>query len=507
MSKISDLYYQIITEKINGILDAIRSGQEPETEMQFSNEEIGRIYKILIDKNLKNGTHFIFDREEYDSYYGEPNYLVVSDTNGLIMFHGSRGTLIGEDLEFNLSEEENEKLSKLEKIVIQDLLARKKITDEKMQIETQTIQHEDSIEIAKNKAIDARENLVRAKLRETIKDMMVGKEQSRNNGLNRDNEIYVLLDMLKKAGFEEEKDFYFEEQPFEYNDTVPELHIRIGNDILHFSGMSSTTGIIPMQELEEDVKEEPEYYNARLLKLKPIELEKLGLSIDSIQELSKAKTTNDIRQKFEESLLRDDVVEYYLSKTPEELEAELGIEVSRMVGFEQKNMHHCYDLYGHTLHTVEAVDTTGLTEEQAKKLKVAAFFHDIGKPDVTGFNPKTEQQTFYNHAVHSVDIAKPILERLGYSESEIKQICFFIGHHDDFINYKPSLDFKQKGHAFFREINPSTVSEIITQNKYDFDKLGFESYLPTHTESEETNKKNNAINNENKLKLDIYALL
>ena len=379
MSKISDLYYQIITEKINGILDAIRSGQEPETEMQFSNEEIGRIYKILIDKNLKNGTHFIFDREEYDSYYGEPNYLVVSDTNGLIMFHGSRGTLIGEDLEFNLSEEENEKLSKLEKIVIQDLLARKKITDEKMQIETQTIQHEDSIEIAKNKAIDARENLVRAKLRETIKDMMVGKEQSRNNGLNRDNEIYVLLDMLKKAGFEEEKDFYFEEQPFEYNDTVPELHIRIGNDILHFSGMSSTTGIIPMQELEEDVKEEPEYYNARLLKLKPIELEKLGLSIDSIQELSKAKTTNDIRQKFEESLLRDDVVEYYLSKTPEELEAELGIEVSRMVGFEQKNMHHCYDLYGHTLHTVEAVDTTGLTEEQAKKLKVAAFFHDIGK--------------------------------------------------------------------------------------------------------------------------------
>ena len=331
--------------------------------------------------------------------------------------------------------------------------------------------------------------------------MMVGKEQSSNNGLNRDNEIYVLLDMLKKAGFEEGKDFGFEEEPFEYNDTVPELHIRIGNDILHFSGMNSTTDIIPMQELEEDVKEDSEYYNTRLLRLKPIELEKLGLSIDSIQKLSKAKTTNDIRQQFEESLLRDDVVEYYLSKTPEELEAELGTEVARMVGFEQKNMHHCYDLWGHTLHTVEAVDTTGLTEEQAKKLKVAAFFHDIGKPDVTGFNPKTEQQTFYNHAVHSVDIAKPILESLGYSESEINQIGFFIGHHDDFINYKPSLDSKQKGHAFFREINPSTVSEIVTQNKYDFDKLGFESYLSTHTESEEINKKNNAINNENKLKI------
>lgn len=344
--------------------------------------------------------------------------------------------------------------------------------------------------------------LIKTKLQEAVMARKEKRELSREEKEDytfTDDEATILIKMLEEQGFIEGKDFGFEEEPFEYNDTVPELHIRIGNDILHFSGMNSVTDIIPMQELEEDVKENPEYYNARLLSLKPIELEKLGLSIDSIQNLS--KTTNDIRQQFEESLLRDDVVEYYLSKTPEELEAELGPEVTRMVGFEQKNMHHCYDLWGHTLHTVEAVDTTGLTEEQAKKLKVAAFFHDIGKPDVTGFNPKTEQQTFYNHAVHSVDIAKPILESLGYSESEINQIGFFIGHHDDFINYKPSLDSKQKGHAFFREINPSTVSEIVTQNKYDFDKLGFESYLPTHTESEETNKKNNAINNENKLKI------
>lgn len=209
----------------------------------------------------------------------------------------------------------------------------------------------------------------------------------------------------------------------------------------------------------------------------------------------------DARQQFEENLLREDVVEYYLSKTPEELEVELGPEVARMIGFEQKNMHHCYDLWGHTLHTVKAVDITGLTEEQAKKLKVAAFFHDIGKPDVTGFNPRSKQQTFYNHAVHSVEISKPILEKLGYSESEINQIVFLIGHHDDFINYRPSLNIKQKGHTFFREINPSTVAEIVTQNKYDFDKLGFESYLPTNTESEEINKKNNVINNENKSKI------
>lgn len=514
MSKISDMYEQIKLQQYTLIKTKLQEAvmarkekrelsKEEKEDYTFTDDEVIILIKMLEEQGFTEGKDFInFLQSDYDS----PDYSVFvikidGDYIGL-----STHTWGGKDIP-NITNIESiqEMIDGFEGVELEeDMLKVVSLTDidlEQIQIGSSSRENEDSVETAKNKAIDARENLVRAKLRETINDMMVGKEQSSNNGLDRDNEIYVLLDMLKKAGFEEGKDFDFEEEPFEYNDTVPELHIRVGNDILHFSGMNSVTDIIPMQELEEEVKKNPEYYYARLLRLKPIELEKLGLSIDSIQKLSKAKTTNDIRQQFEESLLRDDIVEYYLSKTPEELEAELGTEVARMVGFEQKNMHHCYDLWGHTLHTVEAVDTTGLTEGQAKKLKVAAFFHDIGKPDVTGFNPKTEQQTFYNHAVHSVDIAKPILESLGYSESEINQIGFFIGHHDDFINYKPSLDPKQKGHAFFREINPSTVSEIVTQNKYDFDKLGFESYLPTHTESEETNKKNNAINNENKLKI------
>ena len=110
--------------------------------------------------------------------------------------------------------------------------------------------------------------------------------------------------------------------------------------------------------------------------------------------------------------------------------------------------------------------------------------------------------------MHSVDIATPILTRLGYSEDEIAQIGFFIGHHDDFINYKNNLPQKDKSHAFFREVNPSTVGEIIVQNKYDFDKLGYPSYLPTRTGNKEVDDKNNAINNANKLKIRhiCYAL-
>lgn len=211
-------------------------------------------------------------------------------------------------------------------------------------------------------------------------------------------------------------------------------------------------------------------------------------------EIQKPK---DARQLFEESLLREDVVEYYLSKTPEELEAEFGTEVSRMVGFEQKNAHHCYDLWQHTLHTVESIDTTNLTPEQAKRLKVAAFFHDIGKPDVVGFNPRTNQQNFINHAVHSVDIARPMLEKLGYSPEEIQQISFYIGHHDDFLNYKGTLADKDKSHVFFRETTPSAVAEIVVQNQIDWEKLGIDCYLPTHTGNEGIDARNTSTNNAN----------
>lgn len=191
------------------------------------------------------------------------------------------------------------------------------------------------------------------------------------------------------------------------------------------------------------------------------------LDIEALFEIDK-------KQSFEQSLLKDNVVEYYLSKTPRELEKELGSEVARMVGFEQKNSHHCYDLWEHTLRTVEGIKPNGLTPEQFKKLRIAAFFHDIGKPDVAKFNEKTGQQVFYGHAMHSIDVAKPILEKLGYSTEEIEQLSFYIGHHDDFISYKARIAPWMKNHEFIRGIDSDTVSEKIIENQYNFEAMGYD---------------------------------
>ncbi len=180
------------------------------------------------------------------------------------------------------------------------------------------------------------------------------------------------------------------------------------------------------------------------------------------------------RAELEEILLRDDVVEYLSSKSKEEISQMFGENISRMIGFEQKNVHHCYDLMGHILHTVENVDKEGLSEEELRKLKVAAFFHDIGKPDVSSFNPKTGQQVFYGHASKSKEIAKEELSKYGYSEEEIANISFYIEHHDDFISYKSKVPDWMKTHEFIREINSVSVAEKILENKYDFERMGLD---------------------------------
>ncbi len=147
-----------------------------------------------------------------------------------------------------------------------------------------------------------------------------------------------------------------------------------------------------------------------------------------------------------------------------------------MIGYNQKNSHQVYDLWGHTLRAVEGIEREGLTEEEFIKLRVAAFFHDIGKPDVASYNPKTGQQVYYGHAEHSAEVARPILKDLGYSEEEIKELSFYIAHHDDFISYKSRLEPWMKNHEFIRDINPDTVSEIMIQNKYDFKAMGYDEH-------------------------------
>lgn len=142
------------------------------------------------------------------------------------------------------------------------------------------------------------------------------------------------------------------------------------------------------------------------------------------------------------------------SKSTFYLKRILGDEFATMLNYEQNNPHHCYDLLEHCLHTVSNLDNMKLAYTSAylcfhisdedyenyihlcNLTKIAALFHDIGKPSVAGVNPKTGYSTFYGHAAASAEIAKRIFESVGFDEFEIDFMTWLIAHHDDFINWR-----------------------------------------------------------------------
>ena len=79
-------------------------------------------------------------------------------------------------------------------------------------------------------------------------------------------------------------------------------------------------------------------------------------------------------------------------------------ELLPMLGYDQRNFHHCYDLWEHTLHALDAVPG-----EEA--LRFAALFHDVGKPDCFSLDAGGVGH-FYGHAAKSAQLADAMLARL-----------------------------------------------------------------------------------------------
>ena len=54
-------------------------------------------------------------------------------------------------------------------------------------------------------------------------------------------------------------------------------------------------------------------------------------------------------------------------------------EIKPCINFKQENRHHCFDVYTHTLKAVEK-------SSQNSIIRLALFFHDIGKPSLAHFD-------------------------------------------------------------------------------------------------------------------------
>lgn len=97
-------------------------------------------------------------------------------------------------------------------------------------------------------------------------------------------------------------------------------------------------------------------------------------------------------------------------------------EVLPMVGLDQRNHHHCYDVWEHSLHALETVPADLI-------LRCSALLHDVGKPicftvDETGVGH------FYGHPAHSARLTEEMLRRLKFDNATRETVVRLVAWHD-----------------------------------------------------------------------------
>lgn len=81
-------------------------------------------------------------------------------------------------------------------------------------------------------------------------------------------------------------------------------------------------------------------------------------------------------------------------------------ELSYEQGFEQKNEWHCFDVWNHTIATINAC-------EKNFEDRLVMLLHDVGKP--FSYQDEGNIRHFKGHSIKSAEIAKNILDRLNIS--------------------------------------------------------------------------------------------
>jgi poly(A) polymerase len=185
--------------------------------------------------------------------------------------------------------------------------------------------------------------------------------------------------------------------------------------------------------------------------------------------------------------IRDELTKLLLSENPTPgLEAlvdsglaELVIPELPALKLEMDEHHHHKDVYQHTLTVVtQAIDYEkdyGLDKNLV--LRLAALFHDIGKPATRKLEPGGAV-TFYHHDVVGSKLAKKRLIDLRFDNDTIKAVARLIELHLRFFGYSDQQWSDSAVRRYVRDAGPEllqlhalTRADVTTRNQKKSDRL------------------------------------
>ena len=139
-------------------------------------------------------------------------------------------------------------------------------------------------------------------------------------------------------------------------------------------------------------------------------------------------------------------VKYTLLTLIPELKSGLGM---------RQGPHHIHDVFNHTISTM-------VKTPPKLHLRLAALFHDIGKPlTETG---QYSDIHFLGHEKVGAEMTKKIMTRLGYSPKLTDKVSHLVKHH--LIGYSPSWS-NRAVNRFERRVGRENIRDLFILNRAD----------------------------------------
>lgn len=98
-------------------------------------------------------------------------------------------------------------------------------------------------------------------------------------------------------------------------------------------------------------------------------------------------------------------------------------EIKDMLGFQQNNPYHMYDVWNHTVHAIEYCESDDLVT------RLTVFFHDIGKPHCYQ-DGEDGIRHFKGHGRVSADMTNEIMKRLRFDNDTREKVVELVYYHD-----------------------------------------------------------------------------
>jgi len=135
-----------------------------------------------------------------------------------------------------------------------------------------------------------------------------------------------------------------------------------------------------------------------------------------------------------------------------------------------QNMHHIYTVYEHLVRSLDYA----VKNDYSLEVRLAALFHDIGKPRVKKGNGKFS--TFYNHEMESAKITKKILERLKFPNYIMDKVVLLVRHHQFY--YDPEVNTDSSIRYLITNVKKENILELSQLREADRIGSGCPKALP-----------------------------